>query len=248
MGAIINSINQLLNRTGKNTKIPVLLYHNFVTDSSTVPSYNLDYTCTPSQFEENMTTLLNNGYHVISFLQLYNAVKKRDKLPAKPMIITLDDGLIGQYNYAFPIIKKLNIHAGAFIVPDWLGKTTDDGTYFTWPQANEMKKSGYIDILSHSMKHMHYLGVPINQFVSDTAESFSIINQKIGAYPIEVYAYPYGNYNIQMVQALKKSGVSIQVMDLGVDTFEKINLSNVRRLNIPINYTGEQIMQEINNE
>ena len=56
-----------------NVKIPVLLYHNFV---STVPESdpdNFNYINTPESFEENIKTLLEDGYTVISMNELNDA-------------------------------------------------------------------------------------------------------------------------------------------------------------------------------
>ena len=44
-------------------KVPVLLYHNFVTEVSDSDPDNFNYINTPESFEENIKTFLENGYY-----------------------------------------------------------------------------------------------------------------------------------------------------------------------------------------
>ena len=62
-----------------DTKIPVLLFHDFL---STVPDENPDnfnYINTPQSFEENVKFILENGYTVISMKELNDANNGKTK-------------------------------------------------------------------------------------------------------------------------------------------------------------------------
>ena len=74
--------------------IPVLLYHNFVTTVPESDEDNFNYIKTPQSFEENIKVFLENGYTVISIKDLDDVDKGKIELPEKPIIITLDDGLL----------------------------------------------------------------------------------------------------------------------------------------------------------
>lgn len=54
----------------ENEKIPVLLYHNFVSRVPESDPDNFNYINTPQSFEENMKVLLENGYTVLSMQEL----------------------------------------------------------------------------------------------------------------------------------------------------------------------------------
>lgn len=56
--------------TRADVKVPVLLYHNFVTTVPEVDSDNFNYINTPQSFEENIKTFLENGYTIISMKDL----------------------------------------------------------------------------------------------------------------------------------------------------------------------------------
>ena len=112
-----------------NVKIPILLYHDFVT---TVPDSDLDnfnYINTPQSFEENIKILLENGYTFISMQELNDAINGKIELPEKPVLVHMDDGYDSNYEYIYPIIKKYNVKASIFIVTDKIGKEIDGKKY-----------------------------------------------------------------------------------------------------------------------
>ena len=117
---IVFIIVVLVNNNNKraDVKIPVLLYHNFVT---TVPESDVDnfnYINTPESFEENIKIFLENGYTIISINELNDINNGKKEIPSKPMIITFDDGYYSNYEYIYPILKKYNIKASIFIITD----------------------------------------------------------------------------------------------------------------------------------
>ena len=118
-----------------DVKIPVLLYHNFVTTVPESDPDNFNYINTPQSFEENIKTLLENDYKVISIKELNDANIRKSKLPSKPIIITFDDGYYSNYEYIYPILKKYNIKASIFIVTDKIGKEIDGIKYLGWNEC-----------------------------------------------------------------------------------------------------------------
>ena len=53
-----------------DVKIPILLYHNFVTTVPESDPDNFNYINTPQSFEENVKTLIENGYTIMSMKEL----------------------------------------------------------------------------------------------------------------------------------------------------------------------------------
>lgn len=69
---------------------------------------------------------LKKWFDIVSFLDFRKGVAGRKK----PLcIITIDDGWVDNYTYAFPILKELNIPATIFLVSNML----DTDKYF-WPE------------------------------------------------------------------------------------------------------------------
>ena len=69
-----------------------------------------------SIFKMQMKYLKNKGYKTLNCTELYLWRKGKIKLTKKSVLITFDDGYIGQEKYAMPILKKYNFKATAFII------------------------------------------------------------------------------------------------------------------------------------
>jgi peptidoglycan/xylan/chitin deacetylase (PgdA/CDA1 family) len=69
---------------------------------------------TPNEFDKQLKTLKNNG-DFISPLEVENNLDQVLSSQQNHILITFDDGLKEQYNYALPILKKHNAHAIFFV-------------------------------------------------------------------------------------------------------------------------------------
>jgi len=103
------------------------------------------------KFESDMKKLIDNGYEAISLAQINECRKSKKSLPNKSFCIVFLGGYIDNYSIAYPVIKKLGLHVDIFIATDLVGLNTYPGIenfipHFSWEQANEMHRSGLVDI------------------------------------------------------------------------------------------------------
>ena len=247
---IIVTVLVILPKTKKsknaNVKIPILLYHDFVTTVPDSDPDNFNYINTPQSYEENIKVLLENGYTFISFQELDDANNGKISLPEKPILVTFDDGYASNYEYIFPILKKYNVKVSIFVVTDKIGKEVDGKKYLSWEQCKEMQDSGLVEIFSHSKRHVFYDKLPVRQIRDDVIESYKIIEEKLGSKNLKVFAYPYGAYTKETVWTLKLNGMDMQVYDLGMNYSNDFNKDYIKRMNIPCEMTGAEIIEEIN--
>lgn len=190
----------------KDIKIPILIYHNFRTP---IPYKEDVYKLFSSQenFDENVKTLLDEGYTFITLEDLYQYNKGQIGLPEKVIIITIDDGQIGCYTDAFPVLKKYQIPATIFIVNKLVG--TED--YFSWEQAKEMYDTGLVKIHCHGYHHSEYSSVGKEKLVSDYTKSHQEIEEHMGEKVQKIMAYPAGKSSESTIKWLKEIGFEIQV-------------------------------------
>lgn len=111
----------------------------------------------------------------------------------------------------------------------------------------EMQNSGLVEIFSHSKKHVFYDKLSVRAIRDDVTESYKVIEENLGNKNFKVFAYPYGAYTKEAVWALKISGIDMQVYDLEMNYFNKLNKDYIKRINIPCEMTGKEIIEEINN-
>lgn len=188
-----------------SANIPILCYHNF---NPTVPG---SMTMTPQKFEGQMKWLKNNGF---TFIPLKEAVEylqgKRDSLPPKPIVITIDDGWKSVYTYIPSVAKKYNIPMTLFIYPETIshGKNA-----MTWDELKELQNTELFDIQSHTYGHPNFKqekkrlsSEAFEKYVKkELVESKKILEEKTGK-KITLLAWPFGIYNDYLEQQAKEAG------------------------------------------
>lgn len=239
------SFKQYNDRKRADIKIPILLYHNFVTTVPDSDPDNFNYINTPESFEENIKTLLDNGYTILSMKELADADEGKTELPAKPILITFDDGYYSNYEYIYPILKKYKVKASIFVITDKMGQEIDGIKYLGWDECKEMQDSGLVEIFSHSKKHVFYNKLPVREIRDDVKESYELIEKYLGKQDLKVFAYPYGAYTDQTVRTLKNNGIDFQIYDIGINNFKNLDRNFIKRINIPCEMTGKEIIEEI---
>lgn len=227
----------------ENVRVPVLLYHNLMDGYD---PQDASVQISPAEFEEHMTALVSTGYSTITFEDYYNYVVYNQALPDKPIIITFDDGYSSNYEYAYPILKKLNMKATIFVITGRMGVSKDViYPHFTWEQAREMEQSGVIDIESHSDLHPDMTKVDKGRAQLELRRSRYLIERELGK-TCKVFAYPYGLYNADVQDLAEKAGYEIQVAvgDKGVNV-KKNGLKQLKRLTAFGNTSGNELIKMI---
>lgn len=228
-------------KSEKNIKIPILIYHNFRTP---IPYKEDVYKLFSSQenFDENVKTLLDAGYTFITLEDLYKYNKGQIGLPEKVIIITIDDGQIGCYTDAFPVLQKYKIPATIFIVNKLVG--TPD--YFSWEQAKEMYDTGLVKIHCHGYEHSAYSSVGKEKLIMDYKKSQQEIEQYMGEKVQKIMAYPAGESSKDTIRWLKEIGFEIQVQTKygTINNSKELDLTGLGRIRGE-RATGKQILNTI---
>ena len=184
--------------------VPILCYHRFGVKTSKL-------NVTPAAFEQQMDWLARNGYTVITFARLARFLEGKEAIPAKSVVITIDDGYRSSYEIAFPILKKFRFPATVFLYTDFVGASDA----MTWAQMKEMTASGLVTIQPHSKSHANLT----QRLPNETEPRYrDRIRREIGApvaaikerlsEPSFTFAYPYGDVNEYVVDLLVKDNVS----------------------------------------
>lgn len=190
----------------KNIALPILIYHAFQTPLPENDTYQLF--STQERFEENITTLIKEGYTFITLEELYQYKNGEIGLPEKVVAITMDDGWLGNYMEAFPVLQKYNIPATIFILYDLVGTQG----YFSWEQAKEMYDSGLVKLHCHGKSHIDYTTVSQAKLIADYNQTHEKIEEVVGEKVQKIMAYPSGKCTENTKKWLKKEGFEVQVL------------------------------------
>lgn len=199
----------------KNEKtIPVLLYHEVADYSSVDPTLftKLD------RFRQHMIALSGAGYTTITLDDYYNHLNMGTPLPNKPIIITFDDGYLGNYLYAYPVLKALGMKATIFVITDSVENKNVTYQHFSWEQAREMVDSGLISIQSHTKSHQDLATLEPRYALAEMVCSRNAIERNLGT-ECRYLAFPYGSYTDYVNELAKLAGyrLTMKVTDKGVN-------------------------------
>ncbi|MBP2645015.1 MAG: polysaccharide deacetylase [Firmicutes bacterium] len=173
--------------------VPILAYH-CVNDNEDI------YSVSPEEFDRQMKYLTEQGYTAISLHELTQSFLGGAELPAKPIVITFDDGYQDNYTTALPIMKKYGMIGTVFVITD----KVDQPGYLTWAEIKDMQAQEF-EIGSHTVSHAVLSELESEQKAQEVTLSKRIIEEKTGR-SVEFLAYPFGNYDISMFDILRQAG------------------------------------------
>ena len=186
--------------SGRQIRVPILTYH-YIGYSDPKDTGREGLSVKPDVFDEQLGYLAKNGYTPISLDTAFAALKGNGGLPAKPIILTFDDGYIDFYVNAYPILKKYNFHATSFIPTGLMGQSY----YLKWEQIKEMDGSGLISFQSHSVTHANLTEISLDKLRWELSESKKMLENSLGK-PVNFIAYPYGANNSLVGEEARKAG------------------------------------------
>jgi peptidoglycan/xylan/chitin deacetylase (PgdA/CDA1 family) len=172
------------------THIPILMYHHI--SESTAARFSV----TVEALKRQIKWLRDHDYISITPIDLYRSVSYGQPLPAKPVMLTIDDGSHSDLRF-----KR---------VLDEYGMR---GTYF-WPNYAELSpremqtiaNSG--EICGHTVTHPDLATLSYAGQEQEIMENKAWLHQATGL-PILCFAYPFGSYNDVTDQVMADSGYLI---------------------------------------
>lgn len=134
---------------------------------------------------------------------------------ARKLIITFDDGCENFYTYGFPVFEKEQCPVTMFVLANKFSGSNDwDQGHLPIPQRDRLMsldqiktltKSKYVTIGSHGLNHCKFAELPPDILHEEIHESYKILYGHLGKDFLPVMAYPWGNYNDTVCQAMENS-------------------------------------------
>jgi peptidoglycan/xylan/chitin deacetylase (PgdA/CDA1 family) len=216
--------------------VPIFMYHH-VEDMNIAtqlghPQLTEDY----NYFDEHIKYLVDHHYHLLSLEALVHAILNHGTVPPKSVVITVDDGYIDAYTYAFLVAKKYHAIVN-FMIPTGLIGQSD---YMLWDHLKEMAASPYAQIYNHTTTHAALGLIDQDQIIQEVTTANQDLKKNLGINN-DIVVYPYGSYNDLAIQTVKQLGMIAAVStDPGTnDCISNIyKLPRVRVGNEPIEYYG----------
>ena len=183
--------------------VPILMYHYIGDNPNPTDVTRNRLSTSPKLFAEQMDYLEKHGFTPISLDTLYGIYAGITPSPAKPVVLTFDDGYIDFYLNAYPILKQHNFQATVFIPTGLIG-----GSYYmNWDQLREMHQSGLISLQSHAVTHKSLSKLSYEQALNELVTSKAKLEKELGG-TVNFVAFPSGATSAQVNKAVQVAGYS----------------------------------------
>lgn len=180
-------------------RVAVLGYHEF---SETEPETAMRIRT--SKFREQLATIRELGFAVIPMSDFIAWKSGEKSIPAKSIVITIDDGWKSVYTDAYPILKEFGYPFTIYLYKDYVD---GGGKALTTVMIKEMMKNG-ATIGSHSTshpypqtvkKHLKHGAKEYDQFLDVEMRDSKRFLEKQFKKNVTTYAYPGGFYTDEML-------------------------------------------------
>ncbi|GFZ32693.1 deacetylase [Clostridium zeae] len=226
-----------LKLTNADNGLPILCYHDISSSKGS------DLVLDPAKFKEQMKYLKDNGYFPITLDELYSYLKEDKGIPEKSIVITFDDGYLGTYTYAFPILKEFGFKATIFMISDYV----NNPSYLSVEQIKELSNYG-IDIQNHFGEVSNISKLNINKQIDTLKKSKQTLEGFLSK-SISYVAFPASNLTEDSKKAAEQAGYkmsfNLQSTTLALAD-KKDNIYNLDRLYIGNKHTLNDFIKILN--
>lgn len=193
------------------TIIPILLYHSISSDLS---AGFRPWSLAPEMFEEHMRYLRDEGFTALTVTDVVRSVQEKRSLPAKPVVLSFDDGFSDFSSDALPSLQKYGMASTLYVVSGCVGATSRwlqpqagcRRSILNWEQLHAAEHAG-VEIGAHTHSHPQLDTLSTHEAWLEISRSKWILEENLG-HRIESFAYPHGYYSPQVRALVQQAGFS----------------------------------------
>lgn len=232
--------------------VPVLMYHHILTpeEKADSPFAEATTTMTTLEFEEQMKYLHDEQYTTIKTEDLQAYLNREKNLPAKAILLTMDDGNISSRIYGYPILQKYGLHIDQYMITD---RTPDEPGEFDHQTLTFLSQEEMDNMVDHYGFHGHThtlhrltdenVGFLLEKTDEEILEDLAINRERLNNTPY--LAYPFGQYDEHVIELAKKSGFELAFTTTGGYTTLNVNHMTIPRFGIEPNVTLPEYIDKV---
>jgi len=176
-------------------EIPILLYHHVDPAAG-----GRRYTISADLFRDQMQILADGGYETVTISEVVGAIRFGAELPARPIVLTFDDGNEDTYAEAFPILFSYGFRGVVFAV----GNRTGAKGFMTGDELLALVEAGW-EIGSHGWGHVDLTTLGATQWWQEILRSKLELERVLGS-PVTSFAYPFGSASAAIIAKVAEYG------------------------------------------
>ncbi len=188
--------------------VPLLMYHHVTDELNGTGLAKLRVT--PRSFARQLDWLQDHGYQAVS---LSRALSPNP--PAKPVVLTFDDGYANFYEEAWPLIRERGMQATVFIVTGsvdgtnrWdLDKGEPQESLLSREQVLELASQG-VEFGGHSHNHQDLTNLDDRGLMREITGCQKALSDLLSQ-PARSFSYPFGHNNQKVQEATERAGFTM---------------------------------------
>ncbi|WP_330303484.1 MULTISPECIES: polysaccharide deacetylase family protein [unclassified Streptomyces] len=185
--------------------VPILMYHSIARSPNDATRA---LSVAPEAFAEQMALLDDRGFTPVDTARLATSWRSGGPLPARPVLITFDDGYEGVHRHGLPALAKHGFASTLFVSTGWIKGAYDTGggldTMLDWDQVRELAEA-QVEIGGHSHTHPQLDQLPDDTLWFELLRCKEIIADELGARPVS-FAFPYGYSSRRVRRTVREAG------------------------------------------
>lgn len=178
--------------------IPILMFHVIAPPIANAPYPKLYVPA--AEFAADVHALARRGYHGVTLRQAYDYWRGRAPLPARPVVLSFDDGYHSDYANALPVLRALgwpgvlNLEVRN-LEPSW-------GLH---PRLVRALIAAGWELDAHTLTHPDLTTLDAARLRREVAGSRAALRRDFGV-PVDFFCYPSGRYDPAVVAAVRAAG------------------------------------------
>lgn len=196
--------------------IPVLMYHHILKpeEKKNSPFAQINTTITTVEFEQQMKYLKDNQFTPLTTSDLEKYLNRNQNLPARTVLLTIDDGNISSRIYGYPILKKYGMIADQFIISNRIPSEPRPFDYqklrfLSHQEMEEMKDVYQYHAHTHGLHNLNLQNKSSFVVKSDAEILADLKLNREALNGTPYFAYPFGQTDHRSARLLKQSGIRL---------------------------------------
>ena len=187
-------------------RVPVLMYHEIAEAAETASRLAV----TPAAFAAQLDYLSSAGFTPVTAGQLSARLAGTDvALPARPVVLTFDDGYEDFHRQALPLLTQHHFTATLFVTTGWsqdadMRRTAEAGRMLNRTQLAEAAAAG-VEIGAHTRRHPALDQLPRQLVREELVTSKRWLEDQLGL-AVPGLAYPFGYSSAEVRDVARDAG------------------------------------------
>ena len=180
-----------------DSAVPILMYHVLGVPPAGAPYPDLYVK--PSDLAGQMQWLAQRGYHAVTLEQVFRYWHSGIALPAKPIVVSFDDGYLSDYTVAMPALRR---HGWAGVL-NLIVDNVRPGD-LTALQVRRLIAAGW-EIDSHTVTHADVTTLDQAGLQREIGRARTALRRMFHQ-PVDFFCYPAGQYDAAAVAEVRAAG------------------------------------------